>query len=225
MLRPSDVSIYLRWAVSPNAVLTLLLAPILLSVPTHYLLPHLPLPPHGRSTSNSPDSPAGPGPPSPPTPSSPSSSSPTPRPRCMPPPPFSSAIATLFTHTHTQLYLKGPLDIPLLLWTIVLCSYLRLVFTREVFPKVAKWWRIKREGKVARFGEQGYAVVYFAVVGVGGAQTLLLTPAPWFHTPAFWVGYSHTGTHLSGAMKRYYVLQIGYWVLGAAVGGTCDFDF
>ncbi|KAJ7702136.1 hypothetical protein B0H16DRAFT_1748313 [Mycena metata] len=40
MLRPSDVPIYLRWAVSPNAALTLLLA-----LPTHYLLPHLPLPP------------------------------------------------------------------------------------------------------------------------------------------------------------------------------------
>ncbi|KAJ7731347.1 hypothetical protein B0H16DRAFT_202966 [Mycena metata] len=92
-----------------------------------------------------------------------------------PPPaaPFSSAITTLSTHTQ-QLCIKGPLDIPLLLWTIVLCSYLRLVFMQEVFPRVARWWGIKREGKVARFREQGCAVVYFAVVGVWGVVSLLL---------------------------------------------------
>ncbi|KAJ7753278.1 hypothetical protein B0H16DRAFT_1835487 [Mycena metata] len=41
MLHPLDVSIYLRWAVSPTAALTLLLAPIILALPTHYLLPHM----------------------------------------------------------------------------------------------------------------------------------------------------------------------------------------
>ncbi|KAJ7739003.1 longevity assurance proteins LAG1/LAC1 [Mycena metata] len=212
MLRPSDVSIYLRWAVSPNAALTLLLAPIILAIPTHYLLPCLPLPPTwtldlqflglpGWTWTALPTNPftpffllSHPAPPPPPS------------------APFSSAITTPDT---TQLYIKGPLDIPLLLWTIVLCSYLRLVFTQEVFPRVARWWGIKREGKVARFGEQGYAVVYFAVVGVWGVQTLLTTPTAWFHTPAFWIGYPHT--HLSGAMKRYYVLQIGYWVQQWAV--------
>ncbi|KAJ7035756.1 hypothetical protein C8F04DRAFT_1097280 [Mycena alexandri] len=36
------------------------------------------------------------------------------------------------------------------------------------------------------------------------------TPAFWFRTAFFWRDYRHT--HLSGAMKRYYVVQIGYWV-------------
>ncbi|KAJ7708418.1 hypothetical protein B0H16DRAFT_1746291 [Mycena metata] len=41
-------------------------------------------------------------------------------------------------------------------------------------------------------------------------QTLLTTP-PRGSAPPPWLGYPHT--HLSGAMKRYYVLQIGYWPL------------
>ncbi|KAJ7035761.1 hypothetical protein C8F04DRAFT_1233457 [Mycena alexandri] len=36
------------------------------------------------------------------------------------------------------------------------------------------------------------------------------TPTFWFRTAFFWRDYPHT--HLSSAMKRYYVVQIGYWV-------------
>ncbi|KAJ7021563.1 hypothetical protein C8F04DRAFT_1273527 [Mycena alexandri] len=125
MMRPSDVSIYLRWAVSPNATLTLLLA-----IPTHYLLPTSPSPHldarslvfRGRRLDMD-------RPPNKPLPAIlPPLRVPTPASA-----PFSSA-----TTRHTQLYIKGPLDIPLLLWTIVLCSYLRLVFTLEMFPRVGR---------------------------------------------------------------------------------------
>ncbi|KAJ7696170.1 hypothetical protein B0H16DRAFT_842599 [Mycena metata] len=179
MLRPCDVSIYLRWAVSPTAALTLLLVPITsdsrldLDPPPHKPLPPLP--------------------------------------------------TTLATHTQ-QLYIKGPLDIPLLLWTIVLCSYLRLVFTQEVFPRVARWWGIKREGKVARFGEQGYAVVYFAVVGVWGVQTLL-PPPPRVPHPRL---LARLPAHPSERRDEEVLCAADWvlgWVLGAAVGGACDFYY
>ncbi|KAJ7731022.1 hypothetical protein B0H16DRAFT_1469270 [Mycena metata] len=49
-----------------------------------------------------------------------------------------------------------------------IAPYLWLVFTLEVFSHVGRWWGIKREGKVARFGKQWYPVVYFAVVAVWG---------------------------------------------------------
>ncbi|KAJ7904091.1 hypothetical protein B0H13DRAFT_2025154, partial [Mycena leptocephala] len=46
-----------------------------------------------------------------------------------------------------------------------LVSFLRLVLSHSLFPALARWWGIRKAGKVARFGEQGYAVVYFLVVG------------------------------------------------------------
>ncbi|KAJ7717343.1 hypothetical protein B0H16DRAFT_440197 [Mycena metata] len=81
-------------------------------------------------------------------------------------------------HAHPAALHQRPARHPLLLWTIVLCSYLRLVFTQEVFPRVARWWGIKREGKMARLGEQGCAVVYFAVVGLWG----VVSPLLFFHS-------------------------------------------
>ncbi|KAJ7035750.1 hypothetical protein C8F04DRAFT_1341687 [Mycena alexandri] len=38
MMRPEDVSVWLRWAVSPGSALRLLLLPVLLAVPTHFIL-------------------------------------------------------------------------------------------------------------------------------------------------------------------------------------------
>ncbi|KAJ7817533.1 hypothetical protein B0H13DRAFT_2134984 [Mycena leptocephala] len=44
-------------------------------------------------------------------------------------------------------------------------SFLRLVLGHSLFPALARRWGIRKARKVARFGEQGYAVVYFLVVG------------------------------------------------------------
>ncbi|KAJ7907171.1 hypothetical protein B0H13DRAFT_2503318 [Mycena leptocephala] len=64
----------------------------------------------------------------------------------------------------TQLYLKALGDLALLAYSVVLFSFLRLVLSHTLFPMLARRWEIRKAGKVARFEEQGYAVVYFAVV-------------------------------------------------------------
>ncbi|KAJ7753238.1 hypothetical protein B0H16DRAFT_1723271 [Mycena metata] len=136
-----------------------------------------------------------------------------------PPPrqPLPPLPTTLATHTQ-QLYIKGPLDIPLLLWTIVLCSYLRLVFTQEVFPRVARWWGIKREGKVARFGEQGYAVVYFAVVGVWGVVSLLFFFRYIFVPPSFLSSSAFVAMAIARVVGRALVLGASVRALPLRVG-------
>ncbi|KAJ7035738.1 hypothetical protein C8F04DRAFT_1258619 [Mycena alexandri] len=45
---------------------------------------------------------------------------------------------------------------------------------------------------------------------LGHQAIMRTTPAFRFRTAFFWRDYPHT--HLSGAMKRYYVVHIGYWV-------------
>ncbi|KAJ7904104.1 hypothetical protein B0H13DRAFT_2025192, partial [Mycena leptocephala] len=41
----------------------------------------------------------------------------------------------------------------------------RALLAHSLFPALARRWGVRKAGKVARFGEQGYAVVYFLVVG------------------------------------------------------------
>ncbi|KAJ7128260.1 hypothetical protein C8R46DRAFT_1049545 [Mycena filopes] len=225
--RAEDVSIWLRWALSPASALRVLLAPALLALPTRllllllgprvasswvlripgwgqwdvptnpfpafFLLSHPSLPPSPASLS-SPDSVLG---------------------LAMTPEWLHGGIGIGGDGTGgRQLYTKGPLDLLLLAWTVVLFSLLRLLFTNTVFPALARAAGIRRPGKVVRFGEQGYSVVYFAVVGVWGVYNMSTTPVGWFATRAFWEGYPHT--HLGGAMKRYYLCQIGYWAQQSA---------
>ncbi|KAJ7853439.1 hypothetical protein B0H13DRAFT_2580534 [Mycena leptocephala] len=85
----------------------------------------------------------------------------------------------------TQLYLKGPGDLALLSYSVLLFSFLRLVLSHGLFPALARRWGIRKAGKLARFGEQGYAVVYFAV------YTLSTTPDSSALNPLtahFWFG-------------------------------------
>ncbi|KAJ7853444.1 hypothetical protein B0H13DRAFT_1904077 [Mycena leptocephala] len=139
---------WLRWAVDPASALRVLLLPLLLAFPTHFLLPllHLYLPASLQPPRHS--QPLHPLPPLPP-------------------------------HTRSRalvdsggLYLKGPGDLALLAYSIVLFSFLRLVLSHSLFPILARLWGIRKVGTVARFEEQGSAVVYFWWWGLGG------TPSP-----------------------------------------------
>ncbi|KAJ7085139.1 TLC domain-containing protein [Mycena belliarum] len=186
---PADVSVWLRWAVSPSHALALLAAPLLLA-PAFALLARA-LPAHRR-------------PPNPFTPFFLLS-------HAAPPPARILAATTAPRYTATtQLYVKGPGDLLLVAWSVVLFSFLRLLLARQLFPALAKRWGIRKEGKQIRFGEQGYAVVYWAVFGAWGVYIMSTSRTHWFQTAYFWADYPHT--HLSGAMKRYYLSQIAYWV-------------
>jgi hypothetical protein len=59
----------------------------------------------------------------------------------------------------TQLYLKGLGDLALLVYSVFLFSLLQLVLSHTLFPMLARKWGIRKAGKAGRFGEQGYAVV------------------------------------------------------------------
>ncbi|KAJ7836057.1 TLC domain-containing protein, partial [Mycena olivaceomarginata] len=100
-------------------------------------------------------------------------------------------------------YLKGPLDLLLLGHLVVLFSFIRLVLSHCAFPALARRWGVTKQGKIERFGEQGYAVVYFAAMGVWARCVLFLYPL------AFWEDYPHT--HMGGPLKAYYLAQIAYW--------------
>ncbi|KAJ6449693.1 longevity assurance proteins LAG1/LAC1 [Mycena vitilis] len=198
----ADVSPLLRWAVDPLFALRALALPPLLALPTALLLPLVrgcvpaawvergwvvnPFTPFFLLSHAS------------------------------APPARASASPLLPAHfATTQHYVKGPLDLLVIAYSVVGFSLLRLVLSNWAFPALAGRYGIRKPGKVLRFGEQGYAVCYFAVVGVWGMYIQSTSRTGWFHTGAFWADYPHT--HLSGAMKRYYLSQIAYWLQQALV--------
>ncbi|KAF8197810.1 hypothetical protein K438DRAFT_1967373 [Mycena galopus ATCC 62051] len=95
----------------------------------------------------------------------------------------------------------------------LLFSLLRLLFSHHLFPLLARCRGISKRPKVEKFGEQGYQVVYFSVVGAWGTvcHPLLIS----FDTLAFWAAYPCT--HLPALLKAYYLTQIAYWLQQAPV--------
>ncbi len=108
-------------------------------------------------------------------------------------------------------YQKGYLDLVFVLFYIVVWSFVRQAITVWGFKPLARWYGIHKEGKLDRFGEQGYAVVYFAFTGLWGlvsamfaertsgsqvadlAQRIMSQGPTWYYqTEHFWIGESPT---------------------------------
>ncbi len=65
-------------------------------------------------------------------------------------------------------YQKGYLDLVFIAFYVVFWSFIRQSITLWFLRPLAKWFGIRRELKLDRFGEQGYAVAYFAFTGLWG---------------------------------------------------------
>ncbi len=64
-------------------------------------------------------------------------------------------------------YQKGWFDLAFIAYHIVFWSMIRQFVTINICRPIAKYYGIRKEGKLDRFGEQGYAVFYFFIMGVG----------------------------------------------------------
>lgn len=65
-------------------------------------------------------------------------------------------------------YQKGYLDLVFVAFYVVFWSFVRQAITLWLCRPVARKFGIKKEAKLDRFGEQGYAVIYFAFTGFWG---------------------------------------------------------
>lgn len=112
-------------------------------------------------------------------------------------------------------YGKGRLDFAFVgFYTIVLS------FTREfIMQRMIKPWGvhcgIKGKGKMARFMEQVYTAVYFAVFGPFGLYVMRQTNLWYFNTTAMFENFPHK-THTAD-FKAYYLLEAAYWAQQAIV--------
>ncbi|KAI0732946.1 longevity assurance proteins LAG1/LAC1 [Fomitopsis betulina] len=106
-------------------------------------------------------------------------------------------------------YAKGYLDLVFLAYYIIFWSWVRQFITIYICWPLARWFGIRKSGKLERFGEQGYAVLYFTFTGVWGIRIMSQLPIWWYRTEHFWLEYPHWD--LKPELKRYYLMQAAYW--------------
>lgn len=65
-------------------------------------------------------------------------------------------------------YQKGYLDLAFMAYYIIFWSFVRQSVTLYICRPVARWFGIRKEAKLDRFGEQAYAMLYFGFMGALG---------------------------------------------------------
>lgn len=77
-------------------------------------------------------------------------------------------------------YRKTWSDIAFIIYYVVFFSFVREILAIKVSRPLAKYFGLKRESKIDRFGEQTYAFLYFAFFGAWGyvCQTYNLRKCP-----------------------------------------------
>ncbi|KAI1487192.1 TLC domain-containing protein [Biscogniauxia mediterranea] len=112
-------------------------------------------------------------------------------------------------------YGKGLWDIAFVTFYTVVLSFTREFVMQELLRPLAKFAGLKSRGKQARFMEQMYTALYFAVLGPAGMYVMSRTPIWYFNTRAMYEGFPHK-TH-EACFKFYYLFQAAYWAQQAIV--------
>jgi acyl-CoA-dependent ceramide synthase len=71
-------------------------------------------------------------------------------------------------------YGKGYMDLVFIAYYIVFFSFVRQFVTTKICRPIARYFGIKKGSKIDRFGEQGYALLYFAFFGAWGYVRVLI---------------------------------------------------
>ncbi|PVH97763.1 acyl-CoA-dependent ceramide synthase [Periconia macrospinosa] len=106
-------------------------------------------------------------------------------------------------------YGKGACDFAFVGFYVIVLSFTREFITQRFLRPLAIHYGIRSKAKQARFMEQGYTAIYFAIFGPFGLWVMSRTPIWYFNTTAMYEGFPHK-THES-YFKAYYLLQASYW--------------
>jgi acyl-CoA-dependent ceramide synthase len=106
-------------------------------------------------------------------------------------------------------YGKGPKDFAFVAFYTILLSFTREFIMQKVLYPFAVKVGLHTRGRQARFMEQAYTAMYFAILGPLGLYVMSKTPVWYFNTAGMYEGFPHM-TH-EGLFKGYYLLQASYW--------------
>ncbi|RMZ87859.1 hypothetical protein DV736_g4914, partial [Chaetothyriales sp. CBS 134916] len=114
-----------------------------------------------------------------------------------------------------NMYGKGKLDLAFVAFYTIVLSFTREFIMQRVIKPWALYCGIKSRAKQARFMEQVYTAMYFAIFGPFGLYVMSQGPLWYFSTTAMFEGYPHRKHE--AIFKAYYLLQASYWTQQAIV--------
>jgi len=106
-------------------------------------------------------------------------------------------------------YRKGWFDLVFVAYHVVFFSFVRQSVLQRICYPIARHFGIRKEAKLARFGEQGYAIIYFSFFGAWGLRIMSHLPTWWYDCRHFWIDYPYW--QMTPELKRYYLMQASYW--------------
>ncbi|KAL2870684.1 TLC domain-containing protein [Aspergillus lucknowensis] len=113
------------------------------------------------------------------------------------------------------MYGKGKKDIAFVSFYTVVLSFTREFLMQRMIRPLAVYCGIRGKGKTARFMEQVYTAIYFAIFGPFGLYVMSRTNIWYFNTTAMFEGFPHREHDVW--FKAYYLLQASYWAQQAIV--------
>lgn len=125
-------------------------------------------------------------------------------------PPLNERTSTLPAHIgNVTQYGKGPKDFAFVAFYTIVLSFTREFLMQRMIRPLALYLGIKGRGKLARFMEQFYTAIYFAIFGPFGLYVMSRTPIWYFNTAGMYAGFPHRAHE--AVFKAYYLLQASYW--------------
>ncbi|KAF2397882.1 LAG1-domain-containing protein [Trichodelitschia bisporula] len=112
-------------------------------------------------------------------------------------------------------YGKGKLDFAFVAFYTVFLSFTREFIMQRILRPLALRAGIMHRAKQARFMEQAYTAIYFAIFGPFGLYVMSRTPVWYFNTRGMYEGFPHRSHE--AVFKAYYLLQASYWLQQAIV--------
>lgn len=131
-------------------------------------------------------------------------------------PPLNERTTTLPVHIgNVTQYGKGPRDFAFVAFYTIVLSFTREFLMQRMIRPLALYCGIRGRAKQARFMEQFYTALYFAIFGPFGLFVMSRTPVWYFNTAGMYDGFPHRAHE--GYFKAYYLLQAAYWAQQAIV--------
>ncbi|KAF7588969.1 hypothetical protein BBP40_004971 [Aspergillus hancockii] len=113
------------------------------------------------------------------------------------------------------MYGKGPKDIAFVSFYTIVLSFTREFIMQRIIRPWAIYCGIRSKGKMARFMEQVYTAIYFAIFGPFGLYVMYRSDVWYFNTTAMFEGFPHR--EHEALFKAYYLLEASYWAQQAIV--------
>ncbi|KAK9464955.1 TLC domain-containing protein [Lipomyces arxii] len=113
------------------------------------------------------------------------------------------------------MYGKGRNDFCFVFYYMIVFGFLREFAMQQILEPIARWCGLSKPGKIKRFMEQAYTILYEGVMAPWGLYIMHHMPLWYFETRPMYENYPHKMHELD--FKLYYLLQASFWVQQSVV--------